>query len=210
MRASASADSRSRWACATRCSAAANWAARVVDELLRHQLAREELLGAREVERGTFAERVDTVAVGDGRRERRAPSVGGRPAGLEDTDCRLAGRLGAHRRRCCLGVLAGRQLAAETDAGSGGQKPPLGHEHGRARLLGLRAVVAGIEPDDDLAGPDDLVVAHHDLHHLTWNLAAHGRDRTFDIRVIGTDAEPTSVPCRACPARAEEEDQTKR
>src|SRR2546427_12833874 len=98
----------------------------------------------------------------------------------------------------------------ETDARGAHLEPPLGHHHGGARLLGLRPVIAGIEPDDDLARLHELVVADEDLHNLARNLGAHRRHCTFDIRVVGTDAQPASVPRGPGPARAEEDDQAER
>ena len=101
-------------------------------------------------------------------------------------------------------------LPEPSDARGGHLEPPLGHHHGGARLLGLRLVIAGIEPDDDLARLHELVVADEDLHHLARNLGAHRRHCTFDIRVVGTDALPAPVPRGPGPARAEEDDQAER
>ena len=182
----------------------------VVDELLGHQLAREQLLGPLQVEPGAVAKGEDAVTIGDGGRECGPARVRGGPAPLENAHRRLSGRLGAHRRRLGLRELAGRHLATEADARRRRPETPLSHDHGRAHLLGLRAVVAGIEPHDHLAGPDDLVVAHQDLDHLPGNLGADGCHRALDVRVIGVDAQPAAVPRRARPAGTEEHDQAQR
>jgi len=99
----------------------------------------------------------------------------------------LLGDLRRRQRRLHLVGLRAAALGGEASIGSRRVGARGGDRNGCERLIAPRRVVARIDPEQEIAGLDGLIVIDVQVHDIPDDLRCEWRDGALDVRVIGGD-----------------------